>query len=82
MSANSILGFFGAIVLTGLIYIIIDPIIQGIIDGARCVAVECSTGLGYFQTFWDYFLVVALLLFAAYFVLQSIYESQPGAGGY
>tara|TARA_R100000655_G_scaffold36741_1_gene71172 strand:- start:388 stop:633 length:246 start_codon:yes stop_codon:yes gene_type:complete len=80
MSANSILSFFGAIVLTSMVYIILDPIVQGMIDQTGCVAVECSTGLGYFQTFWDYFLIMALLLFAAYFVLQSIYESQPGGG--
>lgn len=80
MSANSILSFFGAIVLTSAVYIIIDPIIQGMIDQTGCVASECGIGLGYFQTFWDYFLVIALLLYATYFIIQSIYEAQPGGG--
>ena len=82
MSGNSILSFFGGIVLTSLIYIVIDPIIQRVIDGAGCVASECIQGLGYFQTFWDYFLVIALVLFGVYFIIQSIYESQPGGGDY
>ena len=78
MSANNILSFGAAVGITAALYIIMDPIITGFTDNVNCTIAQCTTSLGYFTTYWKYFLVITLILYTVHLVINSIYEGRPG----
>tara|TARA_R110000824_G_scaffold175608_2_gene354239 strand:- start:7162 stop:7401 length:240 start_codon:yes stop_codon:yes gene_type:complete len=78
MSANNILSFGAAVGITAALYIIMDPIITGFINNVSCSIAQCTTSLGYFETFWKYFLVITLILYTVHLVVNSIYEGRQG----
>lgn len=74
MSATNTLTMLAAVLLTAIIYTIMDPIITDIEGNVTCTVADCTTGLSYFTQFWDYILWMFLLLIVMWYLVNSIRE--------
>jgi len=79
MSATNTLTMLAAVLLTAIIYTIMDPIITDIEGNVTCTVADCTTGLSYFTQFWDYILWMFLILIVMWYLVNSIREQ--GYGG-
>ena len=78
MSASNTLTMLAAVLMTAIIYTVMDPIISDIEANVTCTVADCTTGLSYFTQFWDYILWMFLILIVIWYLVTSIREQNLG----